>query len=323
MDYQSIFPRARISDLQDVLLKKQAWAGQPKKGFLRYRHPFESVQHIRAAHCDFNSDVVIIGKKEEISPEEHSRIQEVLRGFMPWRKGPFRLFDIDIDAEWRSELKWNRILPELPDLTDKIVGDIGCNNGYYMFRMIPHRPKFVLGFEPYVQHYFTFRTLNGFAGRENLRIELLGIEHLPLFPNCFDVLFCLGILYHRKSPIDSLDDILTALKPGGTVIIESQAIPGHESMALFPEKTYAKVPGTWFVPTASCLNNWLSRCGFSEVQQFCMHPMSNREQRKTEWMVFESYDDFIDAEDSGRTIEGYPAPWRVFFKATKQVKIKK
>lgn len=317
MDYTSIFPRADLNGLNSVLEQKRAWAGRPKKGFLRYRTPFESVRHIRALHRDFNRDAVTIGKGSEISPEERNRVEEVLRGFMPWRKGPFRIFDIDIDAEWRSERKWNRILPELPDLTDAVVGDIGCNNGYYMFRMVPHLPKFVLGFEPYIQHYFTFRTLNSFAGLKNLRIELLGIEHLSLFPDCFDVLFCLGILYHRQSPLDALRDINAALKPGGTVFIESQAIPGEESIALFPEKTYAKVPGTWFVPTASCLKNWLSRCGFSSVRQFCMHPMSSREQRKTEWMVFESYADFIDSNDPECTIEGYPAPWRVFFKATK------
>jgi len=320
MDYNanSLFPTARLETLHEVLEKKQTWIQQPKKGFLRYRQPFDSIKHLRAVHCNFNNHAVTIGRKNDISQKDHNLAKEVLRGFMPWRKGPFRIFDIDIDAEWRSERKWDRIQPELPDLKDKIIADIGCNNGYYMFRMVPHQPKFVLGFEPYVHHYYTFRTLNSFARQDNLAIELLGIEHLPLFPDCFDVLFCLGILYHRQSPIDSLRDIYTALKPGGCVIIESQAISGEESMALFPEKTYAKVPGTWFVPTASCLQNWLTRCGFSNVQQFCMHPMSNREQRKTDWMTFESYDDFIDPADPTQTVEGYPAPWRVFFKAAKE-----
>jgi tRNA (mo5U34)-methyltransferase len=240
---------------------------------------------------------------------------EVMERLMPWRKGPFRVFDIDIDAEWRSEKKWGRIVPELPDLEGKIIADIGSNNGYYMFRMIPHKPEFVLGLEPYIHHYFTFNTLNSFAGYDNLRTELLGIEHLNLFPICFDIIFCLGILYHRQSPIDALRDIHSSLKPGGTLIIESQAIAGESSTALFPEKTYAKVPGTWFVPTASCLKNWLSRCGFTDISLFCTHPMNNLEQRRTKWMNFESYEDFIDSTDPSKTVEGYPAPWRVYFKA--------
>lgn len=126
----------------------------------------------------------------------------------------------------------------------------------------------------------------------------------------------MGILYHRISPIESLREIKKAMRPGGTLIVESQAIPGDEPVALFPEKTYAKVPGTWFVPTASCLANWLSRSGFQDVKIFCNHPMSGDEQRKTEWMTFESYDDFIDPDDPARTIEGYPAPLRVFLKGT-------
>lgn len=317
MDYRSYFPGADLKALAALLQKKHQWVHQAKKGFLKYRDPFSSVHHLQAHHCDFTGDTVAIGTKEDISVRDRRLVEQVLRGFMPWRKGPFRIFDIDIDAEWRSQRKWNRILPELPDLKGKIVGDIGCNNGYYMFRMVPYQPRLVLGFEPYVQHFYTFRTLNTFARRKNLRTELLGIEHLHLFPDCFDVLFCLGIIYHRRSPLDALDDIFKALKPGGTLIIESQAIAGEQSMALFPEKTYAKVPGTWFVPTASCLANWLIRCGFHNVKQFCMHPMSNQEQRKTDWMVFESYDDFIMPDNPSLTIEGYPAPWRVFFSAVK------
>ncbi len=317
MDYRHYFPTADIYSLNKILEKKRQWVNQAKKGFLRYREPFLSVSHLRARQNNFAGDTVTIGGADEISPGERKLVRQVLQGFMPWRKGPFRIFDIDIDAEWQSQRKWNRMLPQLPDLGNKIIGDIGCNNGYYMFRMLPYQPRLVLGFEPYVQHYYTFRTLNGFVRNEDLRIELLGIEHLPLFPNCFDVLFCLGIIYHRRSPLDALDDVFNALKPGGTLLLESQAIAGEDPVALFPEKTYAKVPGTWFVPTASCLRNWLLRCGFTEVKQFCMHPMSNLEQRRTDWMTFESYDDFIQQDNPALTIEGYPAPWRVFFSATK------
>ena len=42
-------------------------------------------------------------------------------------------------------------MPKIPELKNKIIADIGCNNGYYMFRMAAHSPKLVLGFEPYVE----------------------------------------------------------------------------------------------------------------------------------------------------------------------------
>lgn len=317
MDLIAAFPQADADRLRSALAEKSAWVNQEKKGFLRYRNLLREVRHLRASSCDFSGDVVRIGAEADLSPDQRPQVYRVLRGFMPWRKGPFSVFGIDIDAEWRSERKWNRIVPELPDLTNKTVADIGCNNGYYMFRMAHHRPALVLGFEPYVQHYYAFRLLNGFAGQPHLQVELLGIEHLALFPDSFDVIFCLGILYHRPSPLEALRDLYAALKPGGWLIVESQAIPGQAPVALFPGSTYAKVPGTWFVPTGACLYNWLARTGFREIRLFCEHAMSSAEQRRTAWMDFESYEDFIDKDNHELTVEGYPAPWRVLLKAAK------
>jgi tRNA (mo5U34)-methyltransferase len=312
------FSNARAEELRLVLSAKAAWINQDKKGFLRYRSLLHTVDHLRASSCDFTTDVVRIGTAEDLTLREQQTVQQALRGFMPWRKGPFSVFGVEVDAEWRSERKWNRIIPELPDLTGTVIADIGCNNGYYMFRMAHHRPALVLGFEPYVQHYFTFNTLNTFADQRQLQVELLGIEHLNLFPESFDGIFCLGILYHRPSPLEALRDLHAALKPGGYLIVESQAIPGNDPIALFPLSTYAKVPGTWFVPTAACLHNWMTRSGFRDVRLFCDHAMSSEEQRRTAWMDFESYEDFIDKDNPALTIEGYPAPRRIFFKAAKE-----
>lgn len=319
MQYSDFLPNADLQMIQDLLQEKARWLVQGKKGVERFRLPFASVQHIRAGHCDFSGDMVTIGKKDELSVRDSEKVYRAMRQFMPWRKGPFSVFGIDIDAEWRSERKWNRILPELPDLQGKIVADVGSNNGYYMFRMAHHKPKLVIGFEPYLQHYYTFKTLNSFAGCENLSCELLGVEHISLFKQSFDVVFLLGILYHRTSPVEVLREIRTALKPGGVLLVESQGIPGKEAWALFPAQRYGKVPGTYFVPTEACLANWLLRAGYTGVRIFLSHPMSSQEQRRTPWMTFESYEDFIDKNNSSVTVEGYPAPIRIFARATAPV----
>jgi tRNA (mo5U34)-methyltransferase len=319
MEYLDILTDADQQAIRRLLLEKTQWLARGKKGVERFRLPYESVKHIRAKWCDFSGDIVKIGRDGELSRPDAGEVYKAMRGFMPWRKGPFAVFGIEIDAEWRSERKWNRVLPELPDLHGKIVADIGCNNGYYMFRMAYHEPRLVIGFEPYLQHYFAFKTLNNFAGCENLHCEPLGLEHIGLFNQSFDVIFLMGILYHRSSPLEALRQIRAAMKPGGILIVESQGIPGDEPWALFPAQRYAKVPGTYFVPTAACLANWLSRAGFAEVRIFFSHPMSSREQRRTDWMVFESYQDFIDPADPSLTIEGYPAPLRIFARAVNPV----
>jgi tRNA (mo5U34)-methyltransferase len=309
---------ARIETILSEHRKRQKWVNQDKKGFLRYRIPFQDLRQFRASQVNCSGETVVIGGHGEVTEHQRIRIKDCLKAFMPWRKGPFSVFGIEIDAEWRSDRKWQRVLPRLPGLEGKVIADIGCNNGYYMFRMAAHKPKFVLGFEPSVQHYYSFKALNSMAHRDELDVDLLGVEHLQLFESCFDVIFLMGIIYHRPSPVDTLRDTLTALKPGGTLILESQAIPGDEPVALFPEKTYAKVPGTYFVPTGRCLVNWLKKSGFSGIEFFCSHPMLPAEQRKTEWMVFESLQDYLHPEDSSLTVEGYPAPLRVYIKAVKK-----
>jgi len=318
-DYISLLPDSvRRQEIFALHQERQQWINQQKKGFLRYRTPFESLAPFRARSVDCSGDTVIIGRSNELGADDQAQVKAAMQAFMPWRKGPFSVFGIDIDAEWRSERKWQRLLPMLPDLEGKIIADIGCNNGYYMFRMAPYRPKMVLGLEPSMQHYYCFKALNSMAGQEALHIDLLGVEHLSLFPDCFDVLFLMGIIYHRASPIDVLRDIYQALRPGGTLLLESQAIPGEEPIALFPDKTYAKAPGTYFIPTGHCLRLWMEKAGFDQVELFCQHSMSSEEQRSTEWMIFESYSDFIDPQQPELTVEGYPAPQRVFLRGSKK-----
>ncbi|EKD39224.1 MAG: hypothetical protein ACD_75C00470G0002 [uncultured bacterium] len=320
MNYLSFLPPSVDSDaIIREHNRRQDWVNQDKKGFLRYRNPARQLARYEARHVDCSGDKVVIGHADEVDDRERLSITEHLKAFMPWRKGPFSVFGVDIDAEWRSERKWQRLVPALPDLSDKVIADIGCNNGYYMFRMTAARPRLVIGFEPSVQHYYCFKALNAMARCPALGIDLLGVEHLPLFASCFDVVFLMGVIYHRPSPIDTLRDILTALKPGGKLILESQAIPGELPVALFPDETYAKVPGTYFVPTGPCLVNWLKKAGFTAVELFCSHPMSSLEQRRTDWMSFESYEDFIDRSNSTLTVEGYPAPWRIFVRGQKKV----
>lgn len=309
---------AKHDEITKIHEQLQTWVNQNKKGFLRYRNPFEALRKFQAKHVDCNNDWVQIGKAGELTEASQKEVESHLRAFIPWRKGPFSVYGTQVDSEWQSQRKWQRLVDYLPDMEGKIVADIGCSNGYYMFRMAPYRPEIVIGFEPSIQHYYCFKGLNSMAGQKNLHIDLLGVEHLTLFPECFDVLFLMGIIYHRSSPVECLRHIFTSLRPGGTLILESQALPGETEIALFPEKTYAKVPGTYFVPTASCLKNWLARAGFSEIDVFCQHPMSSIEQRRTDWMTFESYADFLDPLDSGKTIEGYPAPDRVFVRARKK-----
>ena len=54
MNYLNYFPTAQLDTIKKLHEKKQRWVNQPKKGFLRYREPYESLAHIKASWCDFS-----------------------------------------------------------------------------------------------------------------------------------------------------------------------------------------------------------------------------------------------------------------------------
>ncbi|HMB01123.1 MAG TPA: tRNA 5-methoxyuridine(34)/uridine 5-oxyacetic acid(34) synthase CmoB, partial [Spirochaetota bacterium] len=227
-------------------------------------------------------------------------------------------FGIDIDSEWRSDLKWNIISSHCGSLKDKKILDIGCNNGYYLFRMSAHKPEIVLGIDPVKQCCQQFGLLKNLI-KEDLPLyyALWGHEKVCCFKKFFDVIFCLGIVYHTTDPVKLLQNIHKALSPSGRVIIESQGIPGRQSIALFPRRRYAQARGMWFLPTPTCLKHWCERAGFTNINIFHTHKLSAREQRATAWAPRCSFTSALEKKNENLTVEGYPAPIRIYLCASK------
>ena len=250
-----------------------------------------------------------------LSLEDEKYIYDTAKLIQPWRKGPFKISTTFIDSEWQSYIKYDLLKPYF-DITNKIVGDIGCNNGYYLFRMMAENPKKLVGFDPSSIPYCQFKFLEHFI-RSGIKYELLGIEHVEFYEHKFDVLFCLGVLYHRPNPIGSLKSLYKGLNWGGELILDTFMIDGEDEISLTPKKRYSKIPNIYFIPTVNALKNWCYRAGFEEVEVLEISKTKLEEQRKTEWINTESLDDFLDNEDDSKTVEGYPAPKRVYIKAKK------
>jgi tRNA (mo5U34)-methyltransferase len=258
------------------------------------------------------SDTISISAK--ISQEEQEKIENFAKMLRPWRKGPFQIFDTFIDSEWNSSIKYNLLKPYF-DLKDKKVADIGCNNGYYMFKMLEEEPKKIIGFDPSPLCKTQFDFINHYI-KSNIEYELLGIEHLEHYGDKFDVIFCLGVLYHRSDPINSLKSLKKGLEKDGILYLDTFMIDGEEEVALTPNKTYSKIPNIYFIPTVSALKNWCLRAGFREFEVLEIKKTKLNEQRKTDWILGDSLGDFLNPENPEVTIEGYPAPKRVYIKAS-------
>ncbi|MCK9373220.1 MAG: tRNA 5-methoxyuridine(34)/uridine 5-oxyacetic acid(34) synthase CmoB [Sulfuricurvum sp.] len=242
-------------------------------------------------------------------------IEKAARMMMPWRKGPFDLFGLFIDTEWRSNQKYNFLRPHF-DLRGKKVADIGCNNGYYMFRFLEDDPAKVVGFDPSALFKSQFDFINHYV-KSDIVYELLGVEHLPFYEEKFDVIFCLGVLYHRSDPIAMLKTLGQGLEERGEVYLDTFIIDGDEPYALTPKESYSKITNVYFVPTLKALENWCYRAGFKSFEVLGTVITTSDEQRKTEWIESYSLEDFLDPDDNSKTVEGYPAPKRGYVRIKK------
>ncbi len=251
--------------------------------------------------------------KGELNETQKELLVDACKHLMPWRKGPFELFDLFIDTEWKSNIKYNLIRPYF-DLKNKIVADVGCNNGYYLFRMLEDDPKKIVGFDPSILYSMQFDLINSLI-KSKIKYEMLGVEHIEHYDHKFDFIFMLGVLYHRPDPVGCLKSLAKALNKNGEILIDTFMIDGEEEVALTPKKTYSKIPNIYFVPTIPALKNWLDRAGFTDIEVLEITKTDINEQRKTQWVDTESLEHFLDPNDETKTVEGYPAPKRVYIKA--------
>ncbi|RKF19609.1 tRNA 5-methoxyuridine(34)/uridine 5-oxyacetic acid(34) synthase CmoB [Alginatibacterium sediminis] len=260
-------------------------------------------------------NAVSIGKVGELDPSEIRKTESLLKQLSPWRKGPFDIHGVHIDTEWRSDWKWQRLLPHISSLENRFVLDVGCGSGYHMWRMLGEKAQFVVGIDPSSLFLAQFEAVRKFANNDQ-RVHLLplGIEQLPKL-RAFDTVFSMGVLYHRRSPIDHLYQLKAQLRTGGELILETLVVDGDVNDVLVPPDRYGKMRNVWFIPSAPALVSWLLKVGFIDVHIVDMDQTSIDEQRATDWMNFESLPDFLDPLDPSKTIEGHPAPLRTIIVA--------
>jgi tRNA (mo5U34)-methyltransferase len=268
--------------------------------------------------CSLNRSAITLATQHSPPQDTRQQLESGLRGLMPWRKGPFDFFGIGIDTEWRSDWKWDRVLPHLSDLKNRQILDVGCGSGYHLWRMLGEDARRVIGVDPGLLFLFQFLAVKGYVS-PTPRADLLPIklEDLPPRLEAFDTTFSMGVLYHRRSPLDHLLELKDTLRPGGELVLETLVVDGPEGYSLMPEDRYGQMRNVWFLPSGDTLVRWLNRTGFRNARVVDVSVTTTEEQRRTDWMRFQSLEDFLHPDDPGKTIEGYPGPKRATLIANK------
>ncbi|MDH5500132.1 MAG: tRNA 5-methoxyuridine(34)/uridine 5-oxyacetic acid(34) synthase CmoB, partial [Gammaproteobacteria bacterium] len=235
---------------------------------------------------------------------------EQLLKLAPWRKGPFDVCGVRIDSEWRSELKWARIEHGISPLSDRLVLDVGCGNGYYALRMRSMGARCVIGIDPTLLYVAQFQAIQHYARRTGVHVLPFRLGELPSCSRAFDTAFSMGVLYHQRNPIEHLRQLRDSLKPGGELVLETLVLPGEHNAAITPPDRYARMRNVWLLPTLPMLRRWIGECGFGASRVVDVSVTTTDEQRSTEWMTFESLAQALDPLDPDRTVEGWPRPRR-------------
>ena len=265
---------------------------------------------LRDTNIDLFSGVHVKGNSNNSDEEA---IESLLLQFLPWRKGPFKINNIIVDSEWRSNLKWDRFLELDLDLKDKNILDVGAGNGYYAFRMLGHGAKAIFCLEPNLMHFSQFLAINHFIKTNKIRMLPERLEILEMKSTFFDIVFSMGLLYHQRDVSAHLNSLRNRMTDTGLLVVETIIAPKEYGHYLEPMGPYASMPNVYYVHTDKGFRELAEKEGLRAIKSTTEVQTTKNEQRQTKWMPFKSFESAILLEDQNLTVESFPAPKRKFY----------
>ena len=246
---------------------------------------------------------------------DKKQLESAFKQLMPWRKGPYQIGDLQLDSEWRGDMKWDRVAPHIKSLKGKAVLDVGSGNGYFTYLMALAGANIALGIEPFLLFNYQFQAIRSLiSSPPNAFILPLKLEQMPN-ESIFDTVFSMGVLYHQKDHSLHLQQLKNVMSKGGELVLETLVIDNKHGDQIIPEDRYARMRNVWCLPSTDTLHTWLKQAGFSDIKLVDVTKTTPEEQRATHWIGdnTQSLQDFLDPNDDNLTIEGLPAPKRAIF----------
>ena len=175
--------------------------------------------------------------------------------------------DIYTPGPLDTEHRWSFIKDFLPrDLKEMRVLDVGCNAGFYSFKMRELGAEYVLGidFEHYIKQACFIKDL---TKTTDVDFEVNSIYSLST-PARFNITLCLGLLYHLKYPFLALQKISQLTTD--MILVETEALVGERDTdkMQYIEHTYKNDGTNWWIFGEQCLRGMLRSVGFTFVKSY-------------------------------------------------------
>jgi tRNA (mo5U34)-methyltransferase len=177
--------------------------------------------------------------------------------------------------------KWAQIEPHVPAaLAGKRVLDIGCNAGFYAFKLAERGAR-VLAIDM-DEHYLEQARWAARRLDRDGRVEFrqMTVYDVARLEDEFDLILFLGVLYHLRHPLLAIDGVAERLR--GTMIFQTLTMPGDAPRvppadisidaranltapgwprAAFIENRLAGDPTNWWAPDDACVQAMLRSAG--------------------------------------------------------------
>ena len=322
MNFEQFLSRAEFKKWRDHFSRAVLQRTDPKRhgDLASWLDIVANLPKISPSNIELNQDTVLIGLASDLTSTQQQQLTQSLLALSPWRKGPYKLFGVHIDTEWRSDYKWQRVQPHISDLSKRKILDIGCGTGYHCWRMLGAGADYVMGIDPSMRFVVQHLAINQYAQEKRFDFVPIGIEDMPNNMGFFDSVFSMGVLYHRRNPVNHLIQLHDLLASNGELILETLIVDKIDELVsdtLRPTGRYAQMRNVWSVMTVDKILLLLEAAGFKNPRCVDQNITSLEEQRRTDWMQYHSLREFLNPIDTSKTIEGYPAPKRGIFIAEK------
>ena len=318
IDYKNLYSRETLKEYKSLFQAFSKNENFCKHGNLeKWKNILHLLPESNANHIDFSGSHIVLGDKASLGEQDKKKLQDLLLNLSPWRKGPFNICDINVDSEWRSDYKWERLKDFIPNIAGKRVADLGCSNGYYGYKLLGLDPELVVGMDKTALFIFQFLATKHFAKQiQKLLILPCSVEEFDSKNMDFNLILSMGVLYHVKNIPCHLDAVKKLIKKNGYLVLETIISSSEKNINIEQGTTYAGMKNIGTIFSKANLINLLNASGFKNIELVNESFTSTNEQRTTRWMQGKSFKDFT--LPNGRTIEGFPPVCRVIFVAQKK-----